>query len=85
MLCRVSALGYMLEKYSPRQQAALHIGSVLGDRLGQQVPWLDRAASLLVGGGLSMAATQLQAPRRADAAQVCLSCVLCVPSVSPSQ
>eukprot|EP00892_Ulva_mutabilis_P012745 jgi/Ulvmu1/9843/UM056_0085.1 len=68
-LVRVYALGYMLEKYSPTQQAELHIESVLGRPLRARVPWLDRVASLLVGGGLSLAATELQTHRRGSSLQ----------------
>ena len=69
----MSALGYMLDTYSPRQQAELHIGSVLGASAVslKRVPWLDRIASLVVGGGLSVAATQLQAPSGTGTESVC--------------
>lgn len=63
--CRLSALGYVLEQYSPEHRAAdeeeLRVGSVIGAAIGEQLPWLDRAATFAIGGSLSFATTP--APR----------------------
>lgn len=56
---RVAALGYLLEKYSPAQQAELHIESAVGSAFDTPFPWLDRMASLAIGGSLSFSATQV--------------------------
>lgn len=61
------ALGYLLDNYSPQQQAELQIGSVVGDKLGDRFPWLDRAAIVAVGGSLAIATAQAYQPRLAQA------------------
>lgn len=52
-VCRVAALGYVFDRYQPKEAAQLHIDSVIGGRFGRRFKWLDRAAVMVVGGSLA--------------------------------